>query len=139
MLPDKPPERLKQRGLKSAAIVFFMDMPFGTAQDSPSSFLVFAGSFRFEGLQDLAVIVREVSLEFFHRSEANFDHKTLEQPGADITVGLVVVLSVGVDVAHGFCQGQVQGRLEVVQDKMAVNILPAVIDGAGREIGKLEE
>lgn len=51
-LAERVKQLIKRRDLKSAAVVFFMVMSFGTAQDTSSSFYVFAGHFGFERLQD---------------------------------------------------------------------------------------
>lgn len=51
-LAERVKQLIKRRDLKSAAVVFFMVMPFGTAQDTSSSFFVFARPFGFESLQD---------------------------------------------------------------------------------------
>lgn len=116
-----------------------MVMAFGAAQDSSSSFFVFAGSIGFEGLQDLAVIVFEPICQFFNGSEAKFNHKTFEQSGTDIPVGLVFMLSVGVDPSNVFLQRLVQCGLKVVQDEMVIDVLPAIIDGVCREVGQLKK
>jgi len=139
MLPLKPRKEIKNSGLKSAAVVFFMGVAFCAAHDPSSSLFVFAGPFRLHGLQYLAVIVAQPSLHFGDGPEAQFDDKALEQSGTDVAVGLVVVLSVGADLLDGFVQRLVQGCLQVVQDEVAVDVLPAIVDSVCREVGKLEE
>lgn len=76
-----------------------MRMPFGAAHHSSSSFFVFARSLRFHGLQDLSIVVLEMSLDFAYRSQEKFKDKSLEQSGADVSIGLIIVLPSSVDAA----------------------------------------
>ena len=81
----------------------------------------------------------QMGCNFGCRAQEYFDHEAFEQTGADIPIGLVVVLSAGVDLPYGFVQRLVHRRLQVIQYEVAVDILPAVILRVSREIGKLQE
>ena len=90
-------------------------MTLGSTHDPPSSFFVFAGSFRLQSLKYLSVsLIAQKCSQVGRWAEAKFNGKAFEQSGANITIGLIVVQSVGIDFLDRFIQRAVQSGLQVV-------------------------
>lgn len=121
------------------AVVFFMGMPLGATHQTSSSFFVFFGPDGFHGLKDLTVEVLEPLLEFLRRTEHNFHEEAFEQASGDVSIGLVIMLALFVYFFDFGCFCSKKNGLEVIVDKVRINILPAVIDGISGKIGKFQE
>lgn len=125
--------------LQCVAIVFLITVPLGATHQSSSSFLVFSRPDRLHRLKHLPEKVLQVGGQFVRRAEHKLDQKSFEQAAGDVAIGPVIVLP---RLAYffdftGFRPEQ--NRLQVVIDKVGVNVGPAVIDGIGREIGEFQE
>ena len=90
-------------------------------------------------MNDLAVEILDPVLEFFFRAKHEFDEEAFEQTSGDVPVGLVIVLALFVDFFDFTLFCREKGRLDVVVDKMRINVLPAIIDGVSREVSQFQK
>lgn len=116
-----------------------MDMAFGAAQDSSSSFFVFAGSAGFERAEDKPVQMPDGVLDLGDIAQKPRTDSRFEQPCEDVPVGLVIEFSVPVDLPDLGFEGFQQGGLEVKKQERGENVGVAQIGQVGRKIGDLEE
>lgn len=125
--------------LQCSTVVFFMTVPLGATHQSSSSFLVFFWSDRLHRLQHLPEKVLQIGGQFVRRPEHKLDHKSFKQTAGNVSIGSVIVFSCLIDFFDlpGF--GSEQHRLQIVMDKVGVNISPTVIDGVCGEIGEFQK
>ena len=116
-----------------------MGMPLGATHQTSSSFFVLFRPDGFHGLEDLTEKILEPLFEFLRRAEHDFYEETFEQASGDVSIGLVIMLALFVYFFDFGCFCSKKNGLEVIVDKVRINILPAVIDGISGKIGKFQK
>ena len=114
-------------------------MPLGATHQTSSPLLVFFRPYGLHGLNDLAVEILEPVLEFFFRAEHKFDKEAFEQSGSNVAVGLVIVLAPLIYFFDLTLLCRKKDGLDIVMDKVRIDILPAIIDGVGGEVGQFQK
>jgi hypothetical protein len=125
--------------LQCVAVVFFMGVPLGATHQSSSSFLVFSWPDGLHRLQHLPEKILQVAGQFVRRTEHELNQKSFEQTGANVAIGLVIVLPRLVYFFDFPGFRSEQNCLQIVMDKVGVNVGPTIIDGVSREISQFQE
>lgn len=89
-------------------------MSLGAAHASSSALFVLGRPEGFERLEDLVVVV---GIMFFKRlagGEEKFNEKSFEQSGTDVSVGLIVEFSAGVDSLDLRLKRKAENGLDIV-------------------------
>jgi len=114
-------------------------MPLSATHYTSSAFFIFFGPDGLHGLNNFAVEILDRMLEFFCRAKHELDKEPFEQPSGDVAVGLVIVLALFVyffDFTLFCCK---KDGLDIVLDKVRIDILPTIIDSIGRKVGQLQK
>lgn len=116
-----------------------MGVAFVAAQDTSSSFFVFAWSDGFQSSEDLSVKISDAALNFGFVAQKPVRDSDFEQTRGDVSIGLIIEFSSPVEAFDFWFDRSQRGGEEVEKSQGGKDVGMAQIGQMRREIGELEE